>query len=107
MTKKTTVITLIICIILAGGYASQVYAMDTKIGTPITMPQFPVLTERYAGTGLPNLQVFFPALFNLETPVFLPWVDTDSKSAVRNYYLNNYLASNGVDPGWTGNHKLL
>ena len=32
-----------------------------------------------------------------------PWVDTQNRQQVVNFYLNDYLASEGVSSGWTGN----
>jgi hypothetical protein len=33
-----------------------------------------------------------------------PWVNTQNKNEVRNFYLTEYPASEGVPSGWNGNH---
>ncbi|MFZ0547623.1 MAG: CAP domain-containing protein [Candidatus Promineifilaceae bacterium] len=56
-----------------------------------------------------------PSAINLEPRAYLPvtigepasqepWINTQSKNEVRNFYLTEYMASEGVPSGWNGDH---
>jgi hypothetical protein len=54
--------------------------------------------------GLVDLQpvAYLPLVHEPIEPA--PWINTANRSEVRAFYLTQYLASEGVDSGWTGNH---
>lgn len=82
-----------------------VWADNAVLGTPLTA--FPTSNKTnkdiiISETGREESKIFLPVIFSLPKP--LPWVDTLDKQAVAQFYLTEYMASNGVDSGWSGSH---
>ena len=98
MTKKTTWF-LILSVLLMGA-ALPVLGGDTLLSPP-PVPETTAPAD--APEGLPDIRIFLPAVFGpAET---LPWVNTQDIEAVRLFYLDVYLSSEGVAHGWTGKHS--
>jgi uncharacterized protein YkwD len=86
-------------LVLIGGILAQ--SATTYEPTPGTAPLFP--DRREAATAVNGgYLLYLPLTTSLPEPA--PWIDTQSRVAVQQYYLTEYLASAGVDPGWTGHH---
>ena len=90
-----------VLILLVAGLALADWQGEAVLGRP-PVPQ-------------PNQQPVSQTVSGLDPQAYLPltiraegsgasWVNTQSRNEVRNYYLNEYLASEGVPSGWNGNH---
>jgi uncharacterized protein YkwD len=65
-------------------------------------PSFPDSVEAEKTAVSPNHALYLPLIATPPEPP--PWVDTQNRATVRDYYLTIYQASEGVSPGWTGHH---
>jgi uncharacterized protein YkwD len=73
--------------------------------SPYTPARFPFFTDYPETThSLQELvpQAYLPLTFS--SAQFSPWVNIQNKETVRQFYLTEYLASEGVSSEWTGNH---
>ena len=86
---------------LAFGY--ELEANSDKLGPPPIMPDAPIAetvdSPLVVGDLLPRVYLPYVIAPEAETP----WVDTQNRQAVINFYQIDYKASDGVDSGWTGN----
>ncbi len=101
MDKKTRLSILIVTmllLLLSAGFALADWSGEPVLGRPLEKPSLPPTTS--AG-GLPP-QAYLP--YTIGSADTAPWINTQNKEDVRNYYLTEYLASEGVPAGWTGNH---
>jgi uncharacterized protein YkwD len=88
--------------LLAVGLALADWTGEGVLGPPPVRP----LNEQpiqQAATGL-DPQAYLPLTIKKEGPP-TPWVNTQNRNEVRDFYLTEYLASNGVPSGWNGNHS--
>lgn len=97
MRKKPIWLFLVILILLSAG--GTVLAGSSQPGDP-PVPQY---LPPHHQLQNPGAQVYLPAVF--APPELLPWVNTQDQATVRAYYLDVYLSSDGVSPGWTGSRK--
>lgn len=67
----------------------------------------PRLEVRQPGLAMDQAQVqpvgYLPLIYSPPEPP--PWVDTENRAESRNHYLTEYLASEGADSQWTGEHS--
>jgi uncharacterized protein YkwD len=73
-------------------------AVEPELGPPPTLPDATTAERVVTGDNL----LYLPLVATPPEPP--PWVDTQSRAAVQQFYLTEYLASEGVDSGWTGHH---
>jgi len=83
---------------------------ETLTGPPPAFPEKPdagllgteELTAHISLTSEAVSSAYLPII--VSPPAVSLWIDTQSRTAVQQYYLTEYLASEGVAAGWTGNH---
>jgi hypothetical protein len=102
MNKHRLVNQLIALILVIGGMTAKTGVAAPSLGEP---PKFPLLvaTNR-AGVDSGELQpqAYLPLFLSSLKPS--SWIDTQDREAVKQFYFTQYLASESIDSGWTGNH---
>lgn len=83
-------------LLLGSGYVG--FANNKIPGPP---PAFPEKIDVFTDSGLQPV-AYLPAIFTPPEPP--PWINTQDRGEVQQFYLTEYLASDGVNAGWTGNH---
>ncbi len=101
--KKLLVLLTLTSILFLSGAVDLNQAEEAHLGTPVLMPERPAKFDRADPASAAMTQTFLP--FVWRPPEQAPWVDTQNKDAVRQFYLNVYLASENVPSGWTGSHN--
>ena len=87
-------------LLIFGGIATHLRADDLSPGKPLKIPPF---SEMGGQTEVSDeFKIFLSGIFS--PPEAPPWVDIQDKEAVRQFYLTEYMASEGVDSEWTGDH---
>ena len=90
-----------ILILLGAGLAAANWQGEAVLGVPPIQPPAPP-AEQPSVLGL-DPRAYLPIALGQPTSP-QPWVNTQNKNEVRNFYLTEYLASEGVSSGWNGNH---
>jgi uncharacterized protein YkwD len=99
MNKRTRISILfvsILLLLLAAGLALADWGGEGVLGRP---PEMPAVQPETAGL---DPQSYLPVTYG--SGLSQPWLNTQNKNTVRNFYLTEYLASEGVPSGWNGNH---
>jgi hypothetical protein len=91
---------LIALLVLFAGLALAGQSEEAILGRP---PEMPANLPTAPVTAGLDPQAYLP--YTPGNPDLTPWVNTQNKNEVRNYFLSTYTASEGVPPGWTGNHS--
>lgn len=86
------------------GITANLWASGSAPGQPLPFPTRPKVVDEAEIAAETLRQTFLPALFAPGTGEAPPWLDTGSRSAVEQFYLVDYRASEGIAPAWTGNH---
>lgn len=89
---------LFLALFLLLGQGMAGLAVEDAPGPP---PAFPEREETPVAVNSGYL-AYLP--FVTSPPELLPWVNTQDRTAVQQHYLVEYAASEGVAPGWTGDH---
>jgi uncharacterized protein YkwD len=97
---KPKPVSLYLLLLVAALFAAAISsaAVEPELGAPPTAPD--VVTVQRAVNG--SNALYLPLVATPPEPPL--WVDTQSRTAVQQFYLTEYLASEGVDSGWTGHH---
>ena len=94
---KTTIFLLFLVL---GGISTSTQTNYAYLGEPPKLFEFPVISKQEIETS--DIQVYLPIILSPAEP--LPWVDILDKDAVEQLYVTEYMTSEGVSSGWTGNH---
>src|SRR5690606_4492149 len=101
MKRKTAIVGLLLLVGLLVWTAGLVLAAWPVVLGPA--PQFAPQTQGLKPAGLHPV-AYIPMAHGVLDEQPETWVDTQDREAVRAYYLTEYLASDGVSSGWTGDH---
>lgn len=93
---------LIALLLLASTAVLQVASYEPVPGPPPPFPDQTKTAVSPTSTTATNTAIYLPFITTPPEPP--PWVDTQNRAAVRDYYLTVYQASVGANPGWTGHH---
>lgn len=88
-------------ILLAAGLVLADWQGEAVLGRPPIQPPGPPPAQPSV-MGL-DPRAYLPIAIG-EPESLQPWVNTQNKNVVRNFYLTEYMASEGVPSGWNGNH---
>ncbi len=100
--KRISVLLLSLLLVgLAAGLALADWQGEALLGRPPISPANPPISQQTT-TGL-DPQAYLPLTINQQSSSS-SWLNTQSRSEVRNFYLTEYMASEGVPSGWNGNH---
>jgi hypothetical protein len=91
--------------LIGGGAASADLQRATpRLGAPLPFPtHLAPADQRQAPTARgAEAHALLPAIFTSAEPSL--WLNTQDRQAVRQFYLSEYLASEGVSSGWSGDH---
>lgn len=89
-------------VLLTAGLALADWQGEATLNRPPIMPAIPQILSQASNREL-DPQGYLPMVIN-QTGSSSTWLNTQSRSEVRNFYLTEYLASDGVPSGWNGNH---
>lgn len=101
MKRKTAIVGLLLLVGLLVWTAGLVLAAWPVVLGPA--PQFAPQTQGLEPAGLHPV-AYIPMAHGVLDEQPETWVDTQDREAVRAYYLTEYLASDDVSSGWTGDH---
>jgi uncharacterized protein YkwD len=98
MLKRNLIYLYLILTLLLAGVVTSFAVSEIQPGPP---PVFPEKVDADSISGLTPV-AYLPVVVSPPAPPL--WVNTQDRTVVRQHYLTEYLASEGVAAGWTGNH---
>jgi len=87
--------------VIVAGVKANLWADEPSLGQALKITAYSY-TDNNAG-NLEELQpqAYLPALFTSPEPS--PWLDTQDRETVKQFFITEYAASDGIVSGWTGN----
>ena len=95
---KTTIFLLFL---VFGGISASTQTNNAILGEPLRLFEYPVISKQEI--EISEFSVYLPVILSPTEPP--PWVDILDKAAVEQLFVTEYMASEGVSIGWTGNYE--
>jgi uncharacterized protein YkwD len=93
--RAPLIILVALFLLLTSGLALAAQIEDAILGRPLERPI--TTTQQVNGFDPQSYLPYITGKADLQ-----PWINTQNKNEVGNFYLTTYLASNGVPPNWNG-----
>lgn len=90
--------------LVAGGAAADLQTATPRLGAPLPFPTQRAPADRPGAFTMPSVEAraHLPAIFAPVEPQL--WINTQDREVVKQFYLTEYLASEGVSSDWSGSH---
>jgi len=89
-------------LLILGSITVSLWADESTPAEPLKFPAFSETDSDAGKLGELQPQAFIPFIFSAAERS--PWIDTQDRTLVKQFYLTEYMASEGIDSGWTGSH---